>query len=270
MSDALMQIPPTFQQLTDDVRAIYGEPELVYLRPPKPSNDTCREKLANWLKWRAAPYPASRHSEYLYKPDDDGETGPEILLSAVMPTPSSMTAYLEGVSRKRRYDVRARKALKHGYSARVIQPGEESRGIWEIVHSTEQRQGRPIVAMFGDRPPDYDFSAHQPTEDVAFDDICCGVFAPEGNLAAYLIGKRLGDHVQYEEIMGHAEHIQYDVMYLLHYSFLEMCVANELPPQCLNYGSWYSGTDPFSPTGGLNRWKRKVKFRPAYLILASS
>ena len=81
---------------------------------------------------------------------------------------------------------------------------------------------------------------------------------------------RVGDHVQYDEIMGHADHLGNDVMYLLHYAFVQLCVENAAPPRCLNYGSWYSGANPFSPQGGLNRWKRKVNFKPAYLILASS
>lgn len=265
-----MPIPPTFQSFIEEDVQQYGSPDLLELTPPAPRDERCREKLANWLEWRASPYPADRHSEYLFKPEVDAAGGPKILISAVMPTPASMEEYISSISAKRRYDVRGKKALKQGYTTRPIDPREEAGSIWRVIHSSDERQGRPISPMFGDRRPDHDFPSYVPTGDPWFDDICCGVFASDGALAAYLLGKRVGEHVQYDEIMGHADHLQHDVMYLLHFAFLEMCTENEHPPQCLNYGSWYSGTDPFSVEGGLNRWKRKVKFKPAYLILASS
>src|SRR5262245_36364629 len=124
--------------------------------------------------------------------------------------------------------------------------------------------------MFLDRARNHDFPDYIEYGDPNYNDICCGAFAPDGTLAAYLLGKRVGEHVQYDEIMGHAAHIANDVMYLLHFEFLRLCMQSPAPPQCLNYGSWYSGANPFSAEGGLNRWKRKVNFKPAYLILASS
>lgn len=266
----LTQLPETFQRLTAEDQAIYGEPVMVQLPLPPPKNPACQTKLQNWLDWRGAPYPAERHSEYLHRPDIDDEGGPKILISAIMPPPASFEAYLAAISPDRRYDVRGRKAANRGYTARAIKPQQESRGIWEIIHSSDQRQGRPIAPMFGDRPPDYEFPSYINYEDPTYTDICCGVFAPDGGLAAYLLGKRIGDHVQYDEIMGHADHIAGDVMYLLHFAFLQLCMAAESPPQCLNYGSWYSGVNAFSAEGGLNRWKRKVNFKPAYLIAACS
>ena len=266
----LTKLPQTFQQLTAEDQAIYGEPGLVHLTPPPPRNPSCQTKLENWLNWRAAPYPAQRHSEYLHRPNIDGDGGPKILISAFMPTPTTVEDYLATISPDRRYDVRGKKAANRGYTARAIKPQEQSHGIWEILHSSDQRQGRPIAPMFGDRPPQYDFPSYIDYGDPDYDDICCGVFAPDGGLAAYLLGKRVGDHVQYDEIMGHADHIASDVMYLLHFAFLQLCMASEKPPPCLNYGSWYSGANAFSPEGGLNRWKRKVNFKPGYLIAACS
>ena len=261
---------PTFQRLIEDDERKYGSPEPLIVRPPEPRNEACRRKLDNWLAWRGASYPAQRHSEYLHFESDDPDDGPKILISAVMKTPADMEEYLGSIAQNRRYDVRGSKALKHGYTARPINPAEEAENIWRVIHSSDQRQGRAISPMFGDRAPDHDFPGYAPAGDPWFEDICCGVFAPDGALAAYLLGKRVGEHVQYDEFMGHADHLQYHVMYHLHFAFLKMCALCEHPPQCLNYGSWYSGANPFALQGGLNRWKRKVKYKPAYLTLASS
>lgn len=246
---------------------------MIYLRPPQPLNDACRRKLEDWLSWRGASHAAQRHSEYLHRSDVDGDGGPKILVSAVIQRPASIETYLGGLDSERRRQVRAAKPLKLGYAACPIRPREHSRAIWQIIHSSETRQGRPIAPIFLQRPPDYDFPAYREYGDPQFEDICCGVFAPPNQqLVAYLLGKRVGDHVQYDEIMGHADHIGADVMYLLHLSFLELCAKQPPPhrPLWLNYGGWYSGADAFSAQGGLNRWKRRVNFKPAYLILASS
>jgi hypothetical protein len=256
--------------LTEEDQARYGEPALITLHPPAPGNDSSRRKLERWLEWRAASYPAARHSEYLYRSEaDSAGGGPKIMLSAVMATPRTLEAYLAEISPDRRYDVRGKKASNRGYTVRSIHPRECAAEIWQIIHSTDQRQSRPIAPMFLDRPRDHDFPEYIDYGDPNYNDICCGVFAPDGTLAAYLLGKRVGDHVQYDEIMGHSAHLPNDVMYLLHFEFLRLCTQSPVPPQCLNYGSWYSGANPFSTEGGLNRWKRKVNFKPAYLILAS-
>jgi hypothetical protein len=272
VAPVLTQIPSTFQRLTEADVAIYGEPAMIHLNPPTPLNDASRQKLEDWLSWRAAPYPATRHSEYLHKPTVDGEAGPKILLSAVLATPPTIEAYLAEISPDRRYDVRGKKAANRGYTARPIRPQDHASAIFDIIHSSDQRQGRDIAPMFAQRPRDHGFPGYIDYRDPHYDDICTGVFspAPESGLVAYLLGKRVGDHVQYDEIMGHADHIANDVMYLLHFEFLRQCMTLDSRPRCLNYGSWYSGVNPFSPEGGLNRWKRKVNFKPAYLILACS
>jgi hypothetical protein len=263
-------LPEQFQKLTSDDQAVYGQPEIIYLDPPKIDDPNCSQKRMNWINWRAAPYPTMRHSEYLYIPEIDEKGGPAILISAILKTPNSLNAYISQIKSKARYTIRGRKALARRYSARQIVPAEESSGIWKIIHSSDTRQEREIDPMFADRPPDYNFPEYQLFDNPNYEDICCGVFSPEGELAAYLLGKRVGDHVQYDEIMGHNRYLGDDIMYLLHITFLQMCIEKQVPPKHLNYGTWYSGYKPFSPEGGLNRWKRKINFKPAYLILASS
>jgi hypothetical protein len=259
-----------FQQLTSDDFDVYGTPEIIELTPPKSNDPKCSKRIEKWIDWRAAPYPAKRHSEYLFLPDKDltGDA-PRILISAVLRPPQSIDDYLAQYSKKRRLTVSGRRAQNNGYYARSIKPNKEAKGIWDIIHSSDSRQGRGIAPMFADRSPDYEFSNYEQSNDANYQSICTGVFSDKDQLVAYLLGYRIGDHVQYDEIMGHHDHFQFGIMYFLHLNFLKQCLEQEIVPQCLNYGPWYSGADPYSPTKGLNYWKRRTGFKPAYLIAAS-
>jgi hypothetical protein len=261
-----------FQQLTEEDRAIFRAPELISLDPPETNDPLAQEKRRKWLEWRAAPYPASRHSEYLLRlPGDLDGPAPRILISAVLDPAAGIDAYMDGLDKKRRYQVEGRKARNMGYTTTPIaHPRDQAEAIHAIIHSSTERQGRAIAPMFDQRPADHAFPDYDLCDDPNYRDICTGVFAPNGSLAAYLLGKRVGDHVQYDEIMGHADHLAHDVMYLLHFAFLRQCLEQEIVPRCLNYGPWYSGQDPYSASSGLNFWKRKTRFRPAYLITVSS
>lgn len=260
-----------FQPLTDADRALYGAPDLIPLEPSMTDDPWAAEKRRRWIDWRAAPYPASRHSEYLFREATDIDAaGPRILVAAVLDISAGLGDYLAQFDKKGRYRVLGRKASNLGYEARHIRPRDHAAGIYAIIHSSAERQGRPISPMFADRPADYTFPDYDDYADPNYRDICCGVFAPDGMLAAYILGKRVGDHVQYDEIMGHTDHLANDVVYLLHGTFLRKCVEQEKIPTCLNYGPWYSGRNPYSPGSGLNFWKRKTRFRPAYLIAARS
>lgn len=270
MSDVTLagSCPPNRQQLTPADRTQYGEPAVIELDPTPPRTPLAAQKLRDWLAWRGAPYPADRHSEYLFLPGDEGSS-PKILVSAVLRTPETFAGYIADSPRRRRAHLRANLALRHGYEGARIDPGQHSAAIHEIIHSSQQRQGRPIVERFAVRPPDHDFASARTTGDPRYDDLCVGVFRG-GLLAAYLVGRRVDDHVVYEEIMGHADHLDNGIMWLLHRTFLETAAAAAPRPKWLHYGAWYSGVDPFSPTGGLNAWKRKARFKPAYLTHVSS
>jgi hypothetical protein len=268
MSDQIPDVSDAkqFQQLTEEDKGVYGEPKVLVLNPPHVDDEQCRLKRENWIEWRAASYPGIRHSEYLHVAGSQSK----VLISAVLPTPKSIEDYIGSLERKHRGRLIGNKASVLGYSARQIDPLSEGPGIWSVIHSMDERQGKPIAKQFEERPRDHQFPEYQPYSNAAYRDVCCGVFAPDGTLSAYLLGKRVGDHVAYDEIMGHADHLDNNVMYFLHISFLEQCLLQDIVPTCLNYGPWYSGQNPYSPEGGLNRWKRRLGFHPAYLILASS
>lgn len=266
------RIPPHFQKLTPEDAALYGTVPWIFLNPPLSDDPRAQAKRERWIELRAAPYPAPRHSEYLFRPDvDTPDKGPRILLSAILELPTDLDQYIVQMPKKHRYTLRGKKALARGYTAReIITPQAHAADIWEIIHSSERRQNRQITEDYAGRPKDFSFPRYDGCADPLYGDIACGVFAPDGTLVAYLLGFRNGYHVYYDEILGHSLHLSNDVMYLLHYEFMKQCLAQKIPPRCLHYGPWYSGANPFSQTGGLNRWKRKTGFRPAYLILASS
>lgn len=266
----LLADPERFQSLTQEDSEYYGNPDLVLLDPPKTTDPNAAKKRQNWLGWRAASYPAQRHSEYLFKLHRDCERGgPRILLSAVLDPTAGLEAYLALFNNKQRYHVTGRKATNLGYVAKPINPREHAAEIYNIVHSSETRQGRPIVQQFWDRPVNHNFPDYLEYQDFNYKDICVGVFDPDGVMVAYLLGKRVGDHVQYDEIMGHYDHVGNRIVFLLNFFFIQECLKQEKVPRCLNYGPWYSGVNPYSPKGGLNFWKRRTRFRPVYLITAS-
>jgi len=253
------------QQLTTADSATYSA-DRIFLNHPPTIDPASKVKADNWISWRAASYPAKRHSEYLCIMPGDLKKSPKILLSAVLDISNGLDDYLSRFDSKQRYDIMGKKAKARGYTARSIVPREHSAEIHAIIHSSDSRQGRDIAPLFNERPADYPFTEYEGYTDANYQDICVGVFSASGDMVAYLLGKRVGHHVQYDEIMGHAEHLDNRIMFLLHYAFLESCVSQDTIPNCLNYGAWYSGANPFDPNGGLNFWKRKTRFTPAYLI----
>lgn len=260
---------PHPQDPTEEDRERYGTPPTLVLRPRPPRTDRAALKLRTWVELRAAPYPAERHSEYMAFAHD-GDDAPRTLLSAVLETPTDIEAYDAARPHRHRAELRGNRARRRGYSGRRIDPAAFAGQIHEIVHSSPTRQGRGITERFATRPPDHDFSEFAPTGDPAYDDLCVGVFDRENALAAYLLGRRVDEHVQYEEIMGHADALGDGVMWLLHRVFLEHAAASDPRPRWLHYGSWYSGASPYAPDRGLNLWKRKAGFWPAYLQLGAS
>ena len=90
-----------------------------------------------------------------------------------------------------------------------------------------------------------------------------GTVVTDRRLVAYIHLRRSGNHAWYSRIMGHADHLRYGVMYLLH----REVVAAWLPPDRRHgldyvfYGGFNSGPDD----GSLRDWKRRGLFRPLHL-----
>lgn len=257
------------QQLTDADTLLYEAAKPLFLMPPPTSCRAAIKKQQNWFKWRGASYAADRRAHYLHIHNSSEAVmeNHKVLISAVL-EPSSAFEYISKyASKKLRYQLKGAKATNLGYYTKSLShPKHYSQEIYNVIHSSDKRQGRSIAPMFALRESSCNFENCLEVSDHNYQDINLGVFSKNDELVGYILGRRVGDHIQYDEIMGHDDHLGNHIMYLLHFEFLRECLKQKKAPTCLNYGPWYSGINPFSPDGGLNRWKRRYGFRPAYLV----
>ena len=81
-----------------------------------------------------------------------------------------------------------------------------------------------------------------------------GVWAPDGHVVAYLVMLRSGDLALVSQILGHADHLEREVMWLLFQHALEREIT-AAPDGVMVYNRHDSGTK------GLRWWKERVGFR---------
>lgn len=146
---------------------------------------------------------------------------------------------------------RADRAFRRGYSA-----SELERDAWELdIHhiniSSENRQGRRMAPGYWTAPqfaplPDYPCPRHAVRT--------TGVWSDTGHLVAYLVMIRAGELALVSQILGHADHLENEVMYLLFQHALEREIVAD--PECLVvYNRHDSGTD------GLRFFKERLGFQ---------
>lgn len=147
----------------------------------------------------------------------------------------------------------ARKRAAHGrrlgYVAEPIDRSQHLDEIYAINTSLPERQGRPMAAAYLERPehsrlPTYRCPRHRIEE--------WGIMSPEGVLVAYLVLYLCGELVMVSSILGHGDHMQNDVMYLLMLHALERAPL----PATVFYNRHDSGTD------GLRYFKERLGFQP--------
>jgi hypothetical protein len=107
---------------------------------------------------------------------------------------------------------RADRAERRGYKFAAIARHERADEIQAINLSTMERQGRPMSAGYRQPPtttplPEYPCPRHGVRT--------YGVEAADGTLVAYLWLYRAGDLALVSQILGHADHLEDEVMYLL-------------------------------------------------------
>jgi hypothetical protein len=147
----------------------------------------------------------------------------------------------------------ARKRSSHsgrlGYVAQPIDRSQHLDEIYAINTSLPERQGRAMAAAYQERPehaplPAYPCPRHRIDE--------WGVMSSDGVLVAYLVLYVCGDLVMVSQILGHGDHMQNDVMYLLMLHALERVPL----PATVFYNRHDSGTD------GLRYFKERLGFQP--------
>jgi len=173
---------------------------------------------------------------------------------ATMPLPRSREAW-EAEHRTARK--RAWRATSHGYYARPFKREGFAHDIHAINTSRPYRQGRPMTASYQAAPdvtplPDYPCDLHA----IRYYGVFKGEFVEEGLsrevLVAYLQMYRAGDLALVSQVLGHAEHEENGIMYLLFRVALE--AEGAFAPGVAVYNRWDSGTE------GLRFLKSRIGF----------
>lgn len=145
---------------------------------------------------------------------------------------------------------RAHRAERRGYTFHVIRREEHAGELYEINTSAERRQGRPMSESYTKRYeysplPVYPCERHQVRT--------YGVKSPDGELVAYLWLYVAGQLRLCSSIIGHAAHLENEIMYLLFRGMLE--AEQRDPDGVVMYHTWDNGTD------GLRFYKERVGLR---------
>lgn len=142
---------------------------------------------------------------------------------------------------------RADRAERRGYAFQHVRRHERIEEIHAINLSAPARQGRPMSAGYLERPsgtplPVYPCPRHRVST--------YGVEDKDGVLVAYLSLYRAGQLALVSQILGHAQHLASEVMYLLWQGMLG--AERSEPDGFVVYNRWDSGSD------GLRFFKERV------------
>jgi hypothetical protein len=144
---------------------------------------------------------------------------------------------------------RADRALRRGYVCGLVERHTRSQDVLAINLSASHRQGRPMSDGYRQPPtttplPDYPCPRHGVHT--------YGVFLEEA-LVAYCWIYRAGDLALVSQILGHAAHLENEIMYLL---VQGVVAAESKQGGFLVYNRWDSGTE------GLRFFKQRCGFQP--------
>lgn len=147
---------------------------------------------------------------------------------------------------------RAHRAEKLGYRATTIRRADHADEIHAINTSKPERQGRPMADSYRRRPqfellPSYSCARHRIDE--------YGVLDRDSTLVAYLVLYACGDIALISQILGHADHLANDIMYLLIRGAFQ-AMLERAGPLVVFYNRHDSGTD------GLRFFKERLGFSP--------
>jgi hypothetical protein len=167
---------------------------------------------------------------------------------AAMPFPASIE---EWASEHRTARKRAHSAERRGYTFHVVNREDHTDELHAINTSADRRQGRPMSESYLKRYeysplPTYPCERHQVRT--------YGVKDPDGRLVAYLWLYIAGQLRLCSSIIGHAAHLENNIMYLLFRGMLERELARD-PDGVVMYHRWDNGTD------GLRFYKERVGLR---------
>ena len=169
---------------------------------------------------------------------------------SILVLPPTFEEYWEGPAG---YGTRrkVRKAEKTGYTFGVIDRDQYLDDIFAINTSMSERQGKEMTDRYRERPapfgplPDYGCPRHQ---------IRTYGVLKDGHLVAYTWLYQVGEMCLYSTILGHGEHLNAGVMYLLVAETLRDVIATAGTKYAM-YNMHQSGTE------GLRFFKEQMGFR---------
>jgi hypothetical protein len=155
-------------------------------------------------------------------------------------------AYLADLRYARR---RVRRARRLGYTVAPFDPNERRPELLTIHRSLPERQGQPIDASYLDPAAVYETGAHMEYLGVFLDDV----------LVAYGHLLYAGDIVGMNRIMGHGDHLENGVMFLLMAGVVEHVKATRPAIRYVFYDMFFGAGE------GLREFKTRLGFRPHYV-----
>ncbi len=167
---------------------------------------------------------------------------------SVLPIPASLDGWRTEHKTARK---RADRAYARGYVADALPRERYADDIHAINTSASYRQGRPMSNGYRHRQ---EFSPLPLFACARHATRVTGVWAPGGHVVAYLVMLRQGDLALVSQILGHADHLEHEVMWLLFEHALGREIAADRDGVVI-YNRHDSGTD------GLRWWKERVGFR---------
>jgi hypothetical protein len=168
-------------------------------------------------------------------------------ICSVLPIPASIGEWRDEHRTARK---RADRCVRRGYTFGPVDRHLFSDDIHAINTSATHRQGRPMSSGYLQRSefgplPAYPCARHGIRD--------YGVLGPDG-LVAYLFLYRAGELALVSQILGHADHLEREVMYLLVQGVIESESGID-PDGFVVYNRHDSGTD------GLRFFKERLGFR---------
>ncbi len=167
---------------------------------------------------------------------------------SVLEIPPSVDLWLEQHRTARK---RATRSGRRGYIAHVLEREKHADEIHAINTSARRRQGRPMTRGYRTRQtfsplPDFECSRHA---------IRTTGLSLHGVLVAYIVVYRCGELALVSQILGHAEHLENEIMYQLFAAALRREIGRG--PGFVVYNRHDSGTD------GLRFFKERLGFEEA-------
>lgn len=258
-SDAL---PPADQVKFRAVEKLIQDKQVIIPRIGSPILESpfCAQQRIRWAKFAASQFGGSFGPDLLDPvlrgAGIDADAGRYLTTKyplAVLTLPSSLTEFL-GAHDKLAKMVKL--AKKRGYRLSLFDYDQHLDDIFAINTSKSERQGRPMAQSYQSYPTKRGQAANHVS---AVSIQCLGVFK-DGRLYAYCVFETCGEISFVNMLLGHGEHLQDGIMYLL---FLGL-VQNGMQIKGLRYFNYLT---LHSSTPGLDDFKRQVGFEERVVLV---